>query len=110
VKMIKRELVLCLTLTAFVFVCGLAWGRPFLSIGSGSGMAFSQQHAQAVLFEGTVLSNGEQFLLRDTSGQVFRLDDSQNVQAFEGKAVTITGRVDQQKKTIHIERIESATV
>lgn len=107
-KMIKRELVLCLTLTAFVFVCALAWGSPFLSIGSGSGTAHAQQQAQSALFKGTVLRNGEQFLLRNGSGQIFRLDGAQPVQPFEGKAVTVTGRLDEQKNTIHIERIDSA--
>jgi Protein of unknown function (DUF5818) len=109
-KMIKRELVLCLTLTACVFVCALAWGSPFLSIGSGSGMASAQQQTQTALFKGTVLRNGEQFLLSDASGQILRLDDPQRVQDFEGKTVTITGRLDQQNKMIHVERIESATV
>lgn len=107
-KTIKRELLLCMTLTAFVFVCALAWGKPFLSIASGTGTAYAQQQTQAAQFKGTVLRNGEQFLLRDVSGQIFRLDDPQRVQAFEGKAVTITGRLDHEKKTIHVERIESA--
>jgi len=110
-KTIKRELVLCLTLTAFVFVCALAWGRPFLSAGSGTGMTSAQQQSQTTaLFKGTVLRNGEEFLLRDTSGQVLHLDDPQCAEDFEGKAVTITGELDQQKMMIHVERIESATV
>lgn len=113
-KMIKRELLLCLTLTACVFVCALAWGSPFLSIGSGSGsgsgMTAAQQQTQTALFKGTVLRNGEQFLLSDASGQILRLDDPQRVQDFEGKTVAITGRLDQQKNMIHVERIESATV
>lgn len=107
-KTIKRELLLCVTLTAFVFVCALAWGKPFLSMGS-AGMAYAQQQGQSALFKGTVLRNGEQFFLRDASGQFFRLDDPQQVQPFEGKAVTVTGRLDQQNKLIHVERIEAAT-
>lgn len=109
-KMIKRELLLCMTLTAFVFVCALAWGSPFLSIASVAGTAYAQQQSQSTQMKGTILRNGEQFLLRDVSGRVFRLDDPQHVLAFEGKAVTITGRLDQQTKTIHVERIESVNV
>ena len=33
-QLIKRELCLCLSVTALVFVCALAWGSPF--IGSAS--------------------------------------------------------------------------
>lgn len=109
-KMIKRELFLCLTLTAFVFVCALAWGSPFLSIGSDNGRAYAQQQTQSALYQGTVLRNGEQFFLRDASGQIYRLDDPQHVQSFEGKTVSITGRLDPKQKMIHVERIESATV
>lgn len=109
-KTIKRELVLCLTLTAFVFVCALAWGSPFLSIRSGSGASLTQQQIQPAVFKGTVVRNGEQFLLRDVSGQFFRLDAAQHVRPFEGKAVTITGRLDRQTKTIRIEWIDPAAV
>ena len=33
-QLIKREFCLCLSVTALVFVCALAWGSPF--IGSAS--------------------------------------------------------------------------
>lgn len=109
-RMIKRELLLCPILTAFVFVCALAWGSPFLSIGSGSRAAYAQSQTRAAQVEGTILRSGDQFLLRDASGQLFRLDGTQQVEPFEGKAVTITGQFDQQNKTVHVEQIESATV
>ncbi len=108
-KTITRELFLCLTLTAFVFVCALTLGSPFLSAGSTSGSAFARQQTESALFSGTVVRNGEQFLLRDASGQSFLLADTEQAEFFEGKAVTVTGRLDAQR-TIHVERIDSPAV
>ena len=111
-KLIKRELILCLAVTAFVFVCALAWGSPFLTIGSG----FTAVHAQgprvapAVEFKGAILRDGEQFLLRDASGQLFLLDDAQRIEPFEGRTVTITGTLNRGAHVIHVVRIDSATV
>lgn len=110
-KLIKRELLLCMALTAFVFVCALAWGRPFLSVGSSSVAVHAQTRQTHVsAFEGTVVRSGDAFVLRDASGQDLRLDDAAHVQSYEGKAVTITGRLDPAAKSIHVERVESATV
>jgi uncharacterized protein YdeI (BOF family) len=109
-KLIKRDLILCIAFTAFVFVCALAWGSPFIgnNAGSGAAQAQSQSASTQAVFRGTVVRNGEQFLLRDGSGQVFRLDDPQQAQSFEDKAVTITGMLDRGSRMIHVERIESA--
>lgn len=107
-KTIKRELLLCAALSAFVFVCALAWGSPFLAIGSGSVAAYSQP-ARSAQFKGTIVASGGQFLLRDGSGHAFPLDNPQRVQSFAGKNVTITG-TQSASKTIHVNRIESATI
>ncbi len=110
-KTIKRELFLCAALTAFVFVCALAWGSPFLSSGSGTAAAHAEhQIAHSVLIQGTVVRDGAQFLLRDISGQVYQLDDARQLQSFEGKAVTVTGKLDPQSMMIHVESVDSATV
>ncbi len=117
-QLIKRDLILCIAFTAFVFVCALAWGSPFFGNTAGSGAVLTQsqapesqvQQTQTAMFRGTVERNGEQFMLRDSSGQVFRLDDPEQAQSFEGKDVTITGRLDNSSRTIHVERIESAMV
>jgi hypothetical protein len=54
------------------------------------------------------MRNGEQFVLRESSGQIYRLDDPQHAQPFEGKAVKVTGQLDTEAKLIHVQRIESA--
>lgn len=118
-KLIKRDLILCIAFTAFVFVCALAWGSPFIGNFAGSGATPAQAQAQPVsaqssaqssVFRGTVVRNGEQFMLRDGSGQVFRLDNPEQAQSFEGKDVTITGSLDLGSRLIHVDRIESVTV
>lgn len=109
-KLIKRELLLCMSLTAFVFVCALAWGSPFLAIGSGSSAVRAQEQAAVHLaqFNGSVLRGGDGYLLRDSSGQLFGLDGAQPVQSFEGKAVTVTGTLDGAGKIIRVQSIAAA--
>ncbi|HEY1766883.1 MAG TPA: DUF5818 domain-containing protein [Terracidiphilus sp.] len=101
-----RDLLLGIAASAFVFVCALAWGGPFLSTVANA--APTQTQGQHATFTGTVMRNGEQFVLRDTSGQIYRLDDPRHAQPFEGKAVKITGSLDAEAHLIHVERIESA--
>jgi uncharacterized protein YdeI (BOF family) len=60
-----------------------------------------------VILSGTIQRNGEQFYLREESGQIYRLDDPQHAQAFEGQAVKVTGKVDTQTRLIHVEHIEA---
>ena len=65
-----------------------------------------QSQAQTATFTGTVVKNGDQFALRDSSGAVYTLDDSQRAKPFEGKTVKVTGQLDEQAKVIHVESIE----
>lgn len=109
-KMIKRELVLCIALTAFVFVCALAWGSPFLSISNASNAIHAHHQSTSPVIKGTVLRSGKQFFLHDASGKSFQLDDPENAWAFEGKTVSVTGMLDAHGTTIHVERIELATM
>jgi len=108
---IARDLTLGIAVSVVVFVCALAWGGPFLAAaraGATPAQAQSNQ-AQSTTFKGTIMRNGEQFVLRETSGQIYRLDDPQHAQPFEGKAVKVTGRLDTEAKLIHVQRIESGT-
>ena len=71
-------------------------------------VATQQQQAQAAVFQGTVLRNGERFSIRTTAGQIYQLDDPQHVQPYEGKNVRITGTLDSSARLIHVSRIEPA--
>ena len=39
-KVIKRELYVCVSVTVLVFVCALAWGSPFI----GNASVFARNH------------------------------------------------------------------
>jgi uncharacterized protein YdeI (BOF family) len=58
-------------------------------------------------FTGTVVKNGEQYMLRDSSGQIYGLDDSDRAKQFEGKTVKVTGQLDTQAKVIHVQDIQA---
>jgi len=124
-RSIKRNLFDLSILGAMVLAPALAWGSPFA--GGGSALAQDQaqpqqqqpqpdqaqpqqpqpdqSQAKSATFTGTVVKNGEQFALRDSSGSVYTLDDSQRAKPFEGKTVKVTGQLDEQAKVIHVESI-----
>ena len=64
------------------------------------------QNSRTATFTGTVVKDGEQYVLRDSSGSVYKLDDSSRAQAFEGKTVKVTGRLDANSKMIHVDSIQ----
>ena len=67
----------------------------------------NQDSAKATTFTGTIMKDGEQWVLRDSSGGVYKLDDSTRAQAFEGKTVKVTGRLDASSKMIHVDTIQA---
>jgi hypothetical protein len=108
---IKHELTLALLVSAFVFVCALAWGHPFVGSSSdaavaGIAMQSQQNQVQSAIFAGTIQRNGEQFFLREESGQIYRLDSSRLAQPYEGQSVKVTGKLDTEARLIHVEHIE----
>jgi len=67
----------------------------------------NQDSSKTTTFTGTVVKDGEQYVLRDSSGSVYKLDDSSRAQAFEGKTVKVTGRLDANSKMIHVDSIQA---
>ena len=63
--------------------------------------------SKSTIFTGTVVKNGDQYVLKDSSGNVYKLDDSSRAQTFEGKTVKIWGRLDADSKTIHVDKIQA---
>jgi len=64
--------------------------------------------ARSTTFTGIVMKDGEQYVLRDSAGSVYKLDDSSRAQSFEGKTVKVTGQLDPNSKLIHVDTIEAA--
>jgi hypothetical protein len=46
-------------------------------------------------------------MLRDSSGQIYGLDDSDRAKQFEGKTVKVTGQLDTQAKVILVQDIQA---
>ena len=114
---IKRDVSIGLSTSALLFVCALAWGSPFVGAGSGAKAVQDQpqqtqptqpQQAQTKTFTGTVVKAGTQYALRDASGQVYKLDDAESAKPYEGKAVKVTGQLDEQAMLIHVQSIEGS--
>jgi uncharacterized protein YdeI (BOF family) len=121
---LKLKLLLGVSSCAMVLTSAGAWG---LSTGASSATpmpaiqepqappsqaqpdasAPNPDPAKMTTFTGTVLKDGEQYVLRDSSGGVYKLDDSSRAQSFEGKTVKITGRLDANAKMIHVDTIQS---
>jgi hypothetical protein len=58
---------------------------------------------------GTIVKDGSDFVLRASTGDVYRLDMPSKAQPFEGKAVKVTGKLEETAKLIHVDNIEEAT-
>lgn len=67
----------------------------------------NQDQAKATTFTGTVVKDGENYVLRDSSGGIYKLDDSSRAQTFEGKTVKVTGKLDADSKMIHVDSIQA---
>jgi phosphoglycerate dehydrogenase-like enzyme len=68
-----------------------------------------QMQAQPVAetFMGTILKNGENFVLSDSATKTrYTLDDRRKARPFEGKTVKITGTLDMASNLIHVETIQ----
>ena len=68
-----------------------------------------KDQATSTTFTGTIMKNGEQYLLKDSSGTIYKLDDSSRASTFEGKSVKVTGKLDTDAKLIHVEAIEAVS-
>jgi hypothetical protein len=114
-RSIKRELLSCLAISALVFTGADSWGRPFVERASGPALSLAQEpqpqqppqdQAKSATFTGTIVRDGDMFVLHDSSGQVYKLDDTQRAKPFEGKTVKVSGQLDTEAKLIHVDTIE----
>ena len=67
----------------------------------------NQDQAKTSSFTGVIVKNGDQYVLRDSSGGIYKLDDSSRAQTFEGKTVKVTGKLDPDSKMIHVDSIQA---
>jgi len=62
--------------------------------------------AKPAIYAGFVLKDGSTFLLRSSWGATYHLDDASKVEAFAGKSVKVTGKLDPTAELIYVEKIE----
>jgi hypothetical protein len=68
-----------------------------------------QQEAQQQTTTGKIAKSDDgKFVLIDTSGTTYDLDDQDNAKKFEGKIVKVSGTVDTTNNTIHVTEIKPA--
>ncbi len=80
---------------------------PVQSAGLVTPTLQTRAQPEAETFMGTVLKNGENFVLSDSATKTrYTLDDVKKVRPFEGKTVKITGTLDVADNLIHVETIQ----
>jgi len=69
----------------------------------------SQNESDAKTFTGKITKSNGRYVLEDQSmNSSYYLDDTKAAQKFEGKNVVVTGTLDAQNRTIHVQKIEAA--
>jgi hypothetical protein len=62
---------------------------------------------QAETFMGTILKDGENYVLSDSATKSrYRLDDAKKARPYEGKTVKVIGTLDKASNMIHVETIQ----
>jgi hypothetical protein len=68
----------------------------------------TQAQSEVQTFMGTILKNGEKFVLSDSATKTrYALDNTNKARVLEGKAVKVTGTLDMVNALIHVKTIEN---
>jgi Protein of unknown function (DUF5818) len=63
--------------------------------------------AEAETFMGTILKDGENYVLSDPAAKSrYTLDDAKKARPYEGKSVKVTGTLDKASNVIHVQTIQ----
>jgi hypothetical protein len=66
--------------------------------------------AASALYTGTIVKHNADFVLRGSTGVLYHLDNPTKAEAFAGKSVKVTGKLDETATVIHVEKIEELRV
>src|ERR1700686_253676 len=95
-----------LSLAGFVTMFSLAAG-PVKSTVLPKPTFKTKPQPEAETFMGTILKNGENFVLSDSATKSrYTLDDPKKASLYEGKTVKVIGTLDTASNLIHIETIQ----
>jgi Protein of unknown function (DUF5818) len=66
-----------------------------------------QAHPEVETFMGTILKDGENYVLSDPATKSrYTLDDAKKATLYEGKSVKVTGTLDKASNVIHVQTIQ----
>ena len=66
----------------------------------------SQDNSSAQTFTGTISKESDNYVLKVSDSTSYKLDSQDQVQAFEGKRVQVTGTLDTSINLIHVDKVE----
>jgi Protein of unknown function (DUF5818) len=67
----------------------------------------AQAQPEAETFMGTILKDGENYVLSDPATKSrYTLDDAKKAKLYEGKTVKVTGMLDKASNVIHVQTIQ----
>jgi hypothetical protein len=96
-----------LALAGFVTLFGLM-AAPVQSTISATPTIETAAQPEAETFFGTILKNGENFVLSDSATKSrYTLDNPNKARPYEGMTVKVTGAIDVAINLIHVETIQS---
>jgi len=98
-----KKIVLSLAGALLIF----AAGHTIASTSLQSTPTEQESKQKAKIFSGTIIKNGDNFILSDSASKLaYVLDDAEKASEFVGKKVKVTGTVDVASNTIHVETIQ----
>ena len=65
-----------------------------------------QQQPAAQTLTGTIIKDGNRYVLKVSNGTAYQLDDQDRAREFEGKQVKVAGTLDAKENSFHINSIE----
>lgn len=99
----QQRLFLILSSAALVLLGTMAWVSPFVERIPAEG-SWQDENRKTAL-SGTIVREGVQLVLHNASGTVYTLADNGKAGAFERKFVLVTGRLDEGRKVLYVEKI-----
>ena len=95
-----------LSLTGFMTLFGLM-AAPVQSRVLATDISQTQAQPEAETFMGTILKDGENYVLSDSATKSrYTLDDAKKAKPYEGKSVKVTGTLDKASNVIHVKTIQ----
>jgi hypothetical protein len=104
----KTAVLLPLALTGSMLIARRPQRQPPREQPPAEGQTQQDHQQQTITGKIAKLDNG-QYVLVDSSGTVYQLDDQNAAQKFTGKSVSVSGTVDGKSNTIHVTEIKEAS-